>query len=107
MEMSHGKVDHLTSVQDSIADSTCSIINNSLEGRHYQAAVRLVNGEHRISFWSTANLSAGTERFFNMVKISPIFFNKGRKATNLKRRSWRMQNLRKGSLKAPVRVVML
>ena len=77
MEMSHSKKDHLTSVEDSITDLTCSFINNSLEGRNCHAAVRHVNDEHRIGFWSTANLSAGTELSFYYGKDFDYLFRQG------------------------------
>lgn len=80
MEILHGKEDHTTTIQDSIADLTYSFINNSLEGRNCHAAVRLVNGEHRIGFWTTANLSAGTELFFYYGKDFDYLFRQGQES---------------------------
>lgn len=42
--------------------------------------MRLVNGEHRIGFWSTANLPAGTELFFYYGKDFDYLFLQGQES---------------------------
>lgn len=58
--------------------------------------MRLVNGEHRIGFWSTASLSAGTELFFYYGKDFDYLFRQGQGSDESDNEELENENSEKG-----------